>query len=111
MQGRQSLILPDLFRELLGSLFARSSHAPLSLVVGDRVLRTFCSGNGVRAIRSRDARLTLVDRGVDFDMPFAFPGLQVVAGVAPLSGASWPRSLLWNEKLNQEVTRIAEHLL
>ena len=111
LEDSQTLILPDLFREFLEPFFVRTKHAPLSVIVGDRKVWGGLPERGVWARGSRTPGLVLVDRGVDFSMPFAFPGLQVVASVEPLAGAPWPRRLVWNHILEQQVRQTARHFL
>ena len=105
---QNTLVLPDLYRELLTPLFKRTKHAPLSLMIGDRIVRSHPTENGVWARRSEHARLILVDRGIDFEMPFAFPGWQIVARVSSLSGAPWPKQLVWNRELQNIICSLAQ---
>jgi hypothetical protein len=103
--------LPSGFRDYLEPLAQRSRHAPLSLIWGDRVLTQRASGGSRMVVRSaRGGQLTLVDRGLDFTFPAAFPGLDIVAWVEPLPGAPWPRQLLWSPRLESQIVRIAQAL-
>ncbi len=108
---RQGLELPEAFRDFLDPLFRRCRHAPLSMIVGNRVMWSNAPGQGVWVASSTLPRLSLVDRGVDFELPFAFPNLRVVARVgSPLLGRPWPLSLVWNEELRSLVEDLGESL-
>ena len=108
---REGLELPEAFRDFLGPLYRRCRHAPLSMIAGNRVIWANAPGQGVWLEESRIPRLVLVDRGVDFELPFAFPKLRVVARVSsPLPGQPWPLRLVWNEELRSVVEDLGESL-
>jgi hypothetical protein len=106
---RRAVELPEVYWDLLEPFYLRCRHAPLSVVRGDRLLWSHQPGNGVWAVTTNRPRLLVCDRGVDFELPFALPGLKVVSRVAsPLLGNPWPIRLVWNDELVQtllEVTR------
>lgn len=101
---RQGIELPEAFRDFLGPLFRRCRHAPLSMIVGNRVQWTNTS-TAVAWLRSSNSpRFVLVDRGIDFELPFVLPNLEIVAQVSsPLSGGPWPVCLVWNKELGSLV--------
>ena len=103
--------LPPAFADFLDPLLERGRHAPLKLVWGNRLLQDGESGSRIMVTsRPGSGRLTLVDRGVDFLFPAAFPDLDIVAWVSRLPGAPWPRHLLWSLALRKELGRIGRAL-
>lgn len=107
-RDRSTLEVPKAFQDLLEPFFQRTTHAPLTVVLYDRLLWSNPAGNGVWSRAAEMPRLTLVDRGIDFPMPFAFPGLQMVARVRPLNGAPWPVSLAWDTVLHDCVRDLVD---
>ena len=106
--GKHHCEVPEAFRDLLSPFFQRTTHAPLSVVLDDRLLRSNPAGGIVWSKPSTHPAMTLVDRGVSFEMPFALPGLQVVARVRPLNGAPWPIQLAWDNVLQDCVRNLIE---
>lgn len=105
---QRGLELPSGFRDYLGPLWDRGQHAPLTLVWGNQALGQGATSGGRMLVRRASVgRLTLVDRGIDFGFPAAFPGLDIVAWVDPLPGWPWPRRLVWSPKLKTQLARIA----
>jgi hypothetical protein len=102
--------LPCGFSDYLGPLWQRGRHAPLKLVLGRRLISGDTAGPKMRISPRREGRLILVDRGIDFTFPAAFPGLDIVAWVEPLPGCPWPRQLIWSEQLRSQIVRIARAL-
>ena len=103
--------LPPFFADLLGPLLERGRHAPLKLVWGNRLVHEGTPGpRMIVTPMPGPGRLTLVDRGVDFLFPAAFPNLDVVAWVFRLPGAPWPRHWLWSSALREELVRVARAL-
>ena len=107
-EDRQQCEVPEAFRDLLLPFFRRTTHAPLSVILDDRVLWSKPAGKMVWSRPSSCPALTLVDRGVSFEMPFAIPGLQMVARVRPLSGAPWPIRLAWDKVLQDSVKDLVD---
>lgn len=103
--------LPPAFTDYLDPLFERGRHAPLKFVWGNRILSEGSAGPRILVTPALGSgRLTLVDRGIDFVFPAAFPDFEIVAWVGKLSGAPWPRQLLWTSALKHELHRIANAL-
>jgi hypothetical protein len=103
--GQSGLELPELFWDFLGPFYKRCLHAPLNLLCGDRVVGH--QTTEIRATRSSQPQLILVDRGVDFELPVAFSGLRIVCPVPKaLTGAPWPKRLVWNEELRKHLSSI-----
>ena len=106
--GKQQCEVPEGFRDLLAPFFQKTTYAPLSVVLDDRVLWSKPDGEMVWSRPSARPALTLVDRGVSFEMPFALPHLRVVARVRPLNGAPWPIQLAWDKVLQDCVRNLIE---
>lgn len=98
--------LPEFFWDLLESFYRRCRHAPLNVVVGARLLAP--PTTRPKMTPSRQPELILVDRGVAFECPFAFPDRKLVYPLAePLVGAPWPKRLVFNDGLLKLVAEIA----
>lgn len=95
----ERLVLPPLFWDLLTPLRRRWHNAPLQRIWGNKELQSGTPRNTMSVSPSRESRLVLVDRGIDFELPTAFPGLEVTAWVGPLPGAPWPTQLAWSPAL------------
>lgn len=104
--GSGRLDLPPFFSERMEPLARRCRHAPLRLWWNGELLCSRRSVPAVQLTRSRRSRLVIVDRGLDFLFPAAFPGLDIVAWVPPLPGAPWPRRLAWGRDLEATIRRI-----
>lgn len=98
--SRFSVELPQIFWDFLGPFQDRCRHSPLSVIQGERVLWSNQPGFGIWSCPSDPPRLVLVDRGVDFELPFALPGRKIVVRTASaLLGNPWPVRLVFNQRV------------
>lgn len=102
------LDLPPFFFDRLGPLARRCRHAPLALYWNGLQIAAPCAVPAVKITPSSQARLLLVDRGIDFHFPAALPGLDVIAWVPPQLGSPWPRQLTWGPTLATTIRRVLE---
>lgn len=108
-----SIALPGVFRDFLTPLWHRCQFAPLSVLWdGREVARPDAAGFRYQLSPSSHARLIVVDRGLAFQLPVAFPGWDLVVwSPEPLPGNPWPMELRWSLALRSLLKKALEEAL